>query len=43
MKDRTLIKYVKAARQWVKTTFIKNEKTGKVEQKQEWSSEKPNV
>lgn len=40
---RILIKYVKKARMWCKTTFFADEKTGKQKQKQEWSSEKPNV
>ena len=41
MKDKVHIKYVKKARQWCKTIFLVDDKTGKVEQKQEWSNEKP--
>ena len=40
MKNQTLIKWVKKAQMWCKTTITYNSK-GEKEQKQEWSSEKP--
>ena len=34
-KDRVLVKYVKKAKMWCKTTFLKGKQT------QEWFSERP--
>lgn len=39
--NTVLIKYVKKARMWCKTTFTREEKTWKLIQKQEWSEKKP--
>ena len=41
MKDQVLIKWVKKAQMWVKTTVTIEPKTRKQHYEQEWSEEKP--
>lgn len=38
---RIIIKYVKSARMWVKSTFTIDEKSGKEAQVQEWFEKEP--
>ena len=43
MKEKVLIRWVKKARQWVKTTINQDPKTRKLLYKQEWSQDKPKI
>lgn len=41
IKEKIAIKFVKKAGMWVRSTFIREVKTGKLLQKQEWFEIKP--
>lgn len=41
--EKIVIKFVRKANMWVKSTFTREEKTWKLLQKQEWFETKPQV